>query len=83
MKIQILGTGCPKCARLHENVLEALRRTDLAAEVVEVTSLSDITALGVYLTPALAIDGRVVFSGRAADVDELVEILGGTAPGGA
>jgi small redox-active disulfide protein 2 len=75
MKIQVLGTGCRKCVQLHENVLEALRRTDRCAELAKVTDLAEITGLGVFLTPALAIDGKVVFAGRIADVDELMRIL--------
>jgi hypothetical protein len=31
--------------------------------------------MGVFMTPALAIDGEVVFTGRVADVEELVHIL--------
>jgi small redox-active disulfide protein 2 len=75
MKIQVLGTGCRKCMQLHENVLQALRRADRSAEVAKVTDLAEIAGLGVYLTPALAIDGKVVFTGRVADVDELMRIL--------
>lgn len=75
MKIQVLGTGCRKCVQLYENVLEALRRTDRCAEVAKVTDLAEITGLGVFLTPALAIDGNVVLAGRIAEVDELMRIL--------
>lgn len=75
MKIRVLGTGCRKCVQLYENVLEALRRTDRCAEVAKVTDLAEITGLGVFLTPALAIDGNVVLAGRIAEVDELMRIL--------
>jgi len=75
MKIQVIGMGCRKCVQLHENVLAALVQSDLSAEIEKVTELSLITAMGVFMTPALAIDGEVVFTGRVADVEELVHIL--------
>jgi small redox-active disulfide protein 2 len=79
MKIQVLGMGCRKCERLHENVLAALRESDLSAEIEKVTDLARISAMGVFMTPALAIDGEVVFTGRVADVEELVHLLEGHA----
>lgn len=75
MKIQILGMGCRKCVQLYENVLQALQRAEMSAEVVKVKDLPEITAMGVFLTPALAIDGQVVFTGRVADVEELAHIF--------
>jgi len=74
--IQILGTGCPKCERLAANAEEAIRRLGLAAEVVKVTDLMEITSYGVMMTPALAVDRRVKLVGKAASVEELVELLG-------
>ena len=35
MKIEILGTGCPKCKRLEENVKKALEETGKKAEIIK------------------------------------------------
>lgn len=75
MKIQILGTGCPKCKKLAENVEAALKQTGVAAEVEKVTAVADIAKFKVMFTPALAIDGVVKVAGKVPDVGKLVEII--------
>ena len=39
MKIEILGTGCPKCRKLFQNTEEAVRDLKLDAEVVKVEDI--------------------------------------------
>ncbi len=71
MKVQILGTGCPKCRKLAELAEAAVGELSIDAEVVKVTDINEITAFGVMLTPALAIDGEVKSSGRMPTLDEI------------
>jgi small redox-active disulfide protein 2 len=75
MKIQILGTGCPKCKKLTENVEAALKEAGVTAEVEKVTAVADIAKFNVMFTPALAIDGVVKVAGKVPDVKKIVEIL--------
>lgn len=75
MKIQILGTGCPKCKKLAENVEAALTQAGVTAEVEKVTAVADIAKFRVMFTPALAIDGVVKVAGKVPDVGKLVEII--------
>ena len=77
MKIQILGTGCPKCKKLEQNALEAVRVSGIQAEVEKVTDLNDIMNMGVMLTPALAVDGTVKSTGKLLNKDQIVQILEG------
>ncbi|MBD3236014.1 MAG: thioredoxin family protein [Candidatus Eisenbacteria bacterium] len=74
-KIQILGTGCPKCEQLARNAAEAIRELGLDCEVEKVSRIEEIAAFGVMLTPALAIDGDVKLVGKVASVEELKELL--------
>jgi small redox-active disulfide protein 2 len=71
MKIEILGTGCPKCEKLYKHAQEAVSKTGVSAEIVKVTKLSDISSYGVMLTPALAIDGTVKVAGKIPSADEI------------
>ncbi len=48
MKIEILGTGCPKCTRLFENAKQAVSETNLEAEVLKVQDINEITNFGSY-----------------------------------
>lgn len=71
MKIEILGTGCPKCQKLYENVQEAVKQTNITAEIAKVTQINKIMEYGVMLTPALAIDGDVKAAGKIPSIDEI------------
>ena len=75
MKIQILGTGCPKCNKLAENARIAADETGLTYELEKVTKVNDIAAFGVMMTPALAVDGVVKIVGKAASPDEIKAVL--------
>lgn len=75
MRIEVLGTGCPKCRMLTLNVERAVAELGLEAEVVKVTDISEIVAHGVMLTPALMVDGNVKLVGRVATVEELKALL--------
>ena len=75
MKIQILGSGCPKCRQLEANAREAVTAAAVAATVEKVTDSDAILDMGVMMTPALAIDGVVRSAGRLLSKDEIVGIL--------
>lgn len=75
MKIQILGTGCPKCVKLYELAEKAVAETGVKAELSKVTKIQDIVALGVMMTPALVIDGKIRSSGKIPTKDEIVKMF--------
>ena len=75
MKIQILGTGCPKCNQLYQNAQQAVTESGTDAVVEKVTDLNDIMALGVMVTPALAIDGQVKTSGKVPSADDIKKMI--------
>lgn len=74
-KIEILGTGCPKCRALERSATEAVAKFGVEAEVVKVDQLDEIVRRGILMTPALAVDGVVKSSGRVLSVDEIHELL--------
>ena len=76
MKIQILGTGCPKCRKTAEVAEKAVAELGIDAEIVKVTDIDEIMGFGVMLTPALAIDGEVKVSGKVPALDDLKRWLG-------
>ncbi len=75
MKVQVLGTCCPKCKKLEERVDEVVGELGLECEVEKVSDIKDIMAFGVMMTPALAIDGEVKSTGKLLSVDEIKELL--------
>ncbi|MGA7106005.1 MAG: thioredoxin family protein [Candidatus Deferrimicrobiaceae bacterium] len=74
-KLQILGTGCPKCKKLMENTESAARHLGIPYQVEKVTDIKEIMVFGVMMTPALAVDGVVKVSGKVPSPEELERIL--------
>ena len=75
LKVQILGTCCPKCKKLSERVDDVVGELGLDCEVEKVSDIKDIMAFGVMMTPALAINGEVKSTGKLLSVDEIKELL--------
>lgn len=76
MKIEVLGTGCAKCKKLHQLVEKVVAETGAKAEVTKVESIEDIMKYGVAFTPALVIDGTVKSAGgipKAAQIEAWLE----------
>jgi small redox-active disulfide protein 2 len=75
MKIEILGTGCPKCKMLAANAQKALEETGKKAELVKVTEIDKIVEYGVMSTPAIVVNGEVKSYGKVADIEEIKKWL--------
>ena len=73
MKIEIYGTGCPKCRATMENIQKAVKEMGLEQEVKvsEVKDIMAITTKGVLLTPGVVIDGTKVSEGRIPSREEI------------
>lgn len=74
-KLQILGTGCPKCRKLAELTETAAKQLGIAYELEKVTDINRIVAFNVLMTPALAVDGTVKLVGKVPSVDDIKKLL--------
>lgn len=74
-KLQILGTGCPKCQKLTALTEEAAQSLGLAYELEKITDVNTIVNFGVMATPALAVNGKVKVEGKVPSLKELQTIL--------
>jgi small redox-active disulfide protein 2 len=74
-KIQILGTGCPKCKKLAENAEVAAKELGIEYEIEKITQINDIMKMGVMMTPALAVDGEVKVVGKVALPEDIKAML--------
>lgn len=75
MKIEILGTGCPKCKKLFEVTTEAVKELGIQADIVKVEKIQDIMNYGVMITPALVIDGKVKVVGKVPTKAEIATMI--------
>ena len=74
-KIQILGTGCPKCRKLAENAEAAAKSVGVEFEIEKVTNINDIMKFGVMMTPALVVDGQVKVAGKVPSVEDIEKMI--------
>jgi small redox-active disulfide protein 2 len=74
-EIKVLGMGCPKCKATYSNVLEALKKTNMEANVEKVEDIEEMMKYNVLTTPVLMINGEMKVKGRIAQVSEIVDFL--------
>ena len=75
VKIQVLGTGCANCQRLETLAREAVSGLGIEAEVEKVTDMRQIVARGVMATPGLAVNDKLVCTGRVPSVSEVMILI--------
>ncbi len=71
IKIEILGSGCPKCRSMTALVERVVKETGVAAEIIKVEDIAEIVKRGVLSTPVLVIDGDIKLVGRTASAGEI------------
>jgi small redox-active disulfide protein 2 len=71
MKIVILGPGCPRCHEVEKRTRTALAELGIAADVEKVSDIKKIMEYGIFATPGLVIDGKVVSSGKIPRLEEI------------
>ncbi len=71
MKIEILGTGCPKCKALEENAKKAVAEAGVFAQVEKIDDVMKIMEYNVINTPGLVINGEVKSTGKLLNSEEI------------
>lgn len=74
-QIKVLGPGCPKCKTTFNNVLEALKLSNIEAKVEKVEDIEEMMKYNILTTPVLMIDEQIKIKGRVAQVNEIIELL--------
>ncbi|NPU89046.1 MAG: thioredoxin family protein [Fervidobacterium sp.] len=74
-KIEVLGAGCPKCKQAIKIMEMAVQELGIDAVIEKVQDIDEIISRGVVTTPAVAIDGKVVLSGKIPTLDEAKALL--------
>ena len=74
-KLQILGTGCPKCRQLAANAEAAAKAMGIEYTIEKVTDINEIMKFGVMMTPALAVDGQVKVVGKVPEPEAIKDML--------
>jgi len=77
VKIEIFGSGCPRCKQTEKIIKKAVEELGSDAEVDKVTDMMAIMEKGIVSTPAVAIDGKIVLSGKIPSIDEAKRLIKG------
>lgn len=75
MKIQVVGPGCPRCQETERIVFNACAELNIVADISHVYDVKEFAKLGVKITPAVIIDGKIVISGKVPTIEELKKLL--------
>jgi len=75
MQLLVIGPGCTKCKTLAQSTEQAAKELGLQYELNKVTDLKQIMALGVMMTPALAVNGTIKVVGKVPSIPEIKAIL--------
>lgn len=71
MEIKVLGPGCAKCEQAEQIVKEAVAESGIDASVEKIKDVMAIAKHGVFLTPAVVIDGEVKCSGKVPSKEDV------------
>jgi len=77
IRLEVLGPGCKNCDDLYNNVLKAVEKAGVR-DIIQVEKKQDIDyfiKMGVFSTPALVIDGKVVSTSRVMSLDQIVDLF--------
>ena len=72
MEIKVLGPGCVKCKKTEEIVKEAVAEAGVDASVVKVADPMEIAKSGVFVTPAVIVDGQVKVVGKVPNKADVI-----------
>ena len=78
MNIKILGTGCAKCRTLEDHARKAVKEMNIDAVVSKVEDINKIMEYGIWRTPGLVVDEKVVSSGHLLSVRQIKELISKT-----
>jgi small redox-active disulfide protein 2 len=71
VRIEIIGSGCPRCYETERRVRSALAETGAQVDLVHLTDPGEIARRGLILTPAVVVDGVIRLAGRVPSSDEI------------
>ncbi len=62
--VQVLGPGCMNCEKLAAMCQDVIFENEIEGFVEKVTDRNKFGELGIWITPGLIINGKVISSGK-------------------
>ena len=64
LNIKVVGGGCSNCRRLEGLCREVVEEAQIEAEIEKITDYDKFVDLGIFMTPGLLLNDKVVSSGK-------------------
>ena len=64
LNIKVVGSGCPNCQKLEELCREVINENNIDAEIEKITDVNRFADLGIFMTPGLLLNDKVMSSGK-------------------
>ncbi len=75
MEILIVGSGCPKCQATEKNIIRVCSEMNINANIKHIYDIREFPKLGVRITPAVIINGKLVLEGKVPTPGDLKKIF--------
>ncbi len=74
-EIKVLGPGCAKCRTTEKITREVVEENGFDVSVTKVEDIVEIMKYNIFATPALVINGKVVFKGGVPSKNQVTELI--------
>jgi len=64
LTIRIVGSGCINCENLYQLCINIAAENNLDADIQKITDKEKFADLGIWMTPGLIVNGKVLASGK-------------------
>ncbi len=64
LNIKVVGSGCSNCLKLETLCKEVISESGYQANIEKVTDVNDFANLGVFMTPGLVVNDKVLSQGK-------------------
>lgn len=78
MEIKVFGPGCANCKKAEDIVRAVAGELGKNANIEKISDFKEMMKYGVMSTPAVAVDGKVVITGRVPTKKEVIGWLSQT-----
>lgn len=65
VNIKVVGSGCPNCKKLGKLCKEVTTENDIEAKIKNMIDFNKFANLGIFITPGLLINDKMVSSGKS------------------
>ena len=71
IKIRLFGARCERCTEAEQILVDFFGKREIPINLEKVNDLKEMVKKGIVVTPAIEINGKILFHGRLPKTNEL------------